>query len=287
MQSESIDINKMLERSKKRLAFESKSIKKMALYNFLNDGLANLIIDCRKDFENNIKQEGGYIRNSFHMQTIKLNEIALKTPTRLILIMNDSNDLKTDESLDYLRAYIKEQDLIDSIYIINQDDYREFVLKCPFFLINKDSDSLKVQIASTSFPLLVIDGIIYTGNFLNSKNIYQLKELDIKCIISMLKEKDFDLHNYFLNTHHIETDEVGHGEIDFNEAIDLINSEIQASNIPILIYCFSGQSLSIALCIAYLMKTKNWSLEFSTAYMMKIQPNLKLPSWLYTQLQRL
>ena len=74
--------------------------------------------------------------------------------------------------------------------------------------------------------------------------------------------------------------------IEYNEIYEYINKQINNKNIPILIYCFSGQSASIAVACVFLMKYKKWSIEFSIGYMMKISPIINIPSWLFTQLQR-
>ena len=52
-------------------------------------------------------------------------------------------------------------------------------------------------------------------------------------------------------------------------------------------YCLSGKSGSIATATAFIMKYKKWSFEFSVGYMMKLSPMIELPSWLFTQLQRI
>jgi protein tyrosine phosphatase (PTP) superfamily phosphohydrolase (DUF442 family) len=287
MNIDSIDMKKLIQRNKKRLNLETKQIKKLVFYNYLNDGKPNLIIDCRKCAEENYTKDGGYLRESHNINKFNPKEILLKQDTRLILILDNPTDLKESSALENIRTFIKDCDFIDGIYTIIHDDFRNFISKNPCFIINESSENIKVQLASTSFPLQVLDGQLYVGNFLNSKNLMQLKELGIRSIISLLKEEDKELSKMFSNVYHIETDEVGHGEIDFNEAIDIIEGEIKRTNVPVLVYCFSGQTLSLALCIAYLMKTKKWALEFATAFMMKVHPNLKIPTWLYTQLQRL
>jgi hypothetical protein len=183
---------------------------------------------------------------------------------------------------------IKKDDRIEKgIFVIHYTNYKEFINNYPFFLVNDKTELITKQLASTSFPLLVLDNFIYFGNFLNSKNLYQLKSLGINSILSLLVEEDKELKKMFNNYNFLRIDEENHAEVDFIEAIDLLDAEREMNKVPILLYCFSGQSVSIAICIAYLMKYKKWSLEFSTGYMMKLCPNFKVPSWLYTQLLRL
>lgn len=284
---ETIDYKNMLVETKKRISLDHKQIKKMSFYNFLNDNINNIIIDCRNDLETKQKNEGGKIRNSY--DTINLPDTnELKKGSRIILILDDDKDLRTDEDLEAVRKYIEIEDKIEKgIYVVKNSDYQIFVKDYQFFLLNENSELFTSQLAQTSFPLMILDNLLYTGNFLNSKNLHQIGCLKIGTIISLLHEEDVELKKNFKNCYFIETNEQAHSEIDFNEIVDLIDLERERKNTPILVYCFSGQSISMAICIAYLMKSKKWSIEFSTGYMMKICPNFKIPAWLYSQLQRI
>jgi hypothetical protein len=280
---EALEFKNLLEKSKQRYALETKQIKRMALYNYLNDNIPTTVIDCRRlDLENI-----SLIRDSYHSKNFPFNNIKFKSGIRLILVLEEDHDLKISEELESLRTYIKNEDMIEKgIFEIKNNDFQKFISEFKCFLVNNKSDELTINLARTSFPLMVLDNFLYVGNFMNSKNIYQLKVLNFGSIISLLKTEDSDLKKLFNNYNFFEVDEEKHSEIDFNEIIELIESEKQNQKGPVLIYCFSGQSVSLAVCIAYLTKYKKWSLEFSTAYMMKIFPNLKIQAWLYTQLLR-
>ena len=102
-----------------------------------------------------------------------------------------------------------------------------------------------------------------------------------------MKESDKELSELYGNNYrNFKHEEINHDEIEYNEIYEYINKQINNKNIPILIYCFSGQSASIAVACVFLMKYKKWSIEFSIGYMMKISPIINIPSWLFTQLQR-
>jgi len=290
---ECINFEHLLEQSKKRNALEFKQIKKLSLYNYINDGINTTIIDCRKDLIELQSKEGGYLQDiniykyGIESNTDKLN-IKTGSNSRLILIFDEDQILQSSQELFSLKDYIRKEDKIDrGIFIIKNSSYQEFLSEYNFFLKSPTTtDMLEIQLASTTFPLMIIDKFIYLGNILNSKNLNQLNKLKIKSIFSFLSEEDRDLSRVFANYHIFPVNEQNHSEIEFSEVIDLIDTEKDV-NSPILIYCFSGQSVSPAVCIAYLMKFKKWSLVFSTAYVMKICPNFKVPSWLYTQLQRI
>ena len=62
--------------------------------------------------------------------------------------------------------------------------------------------------------------------------------------------------------------------------------QIYNKQTPVLIYCFSGKTSSLAAAISVIMKFKKWPLELSMGYVMKLSPTIEIPSWLYTQLMR-
>ena len=255
-----INMKEMYQQTKQRMNLESRQIKKMMLYNYINDPIETVIFDCRE--KENLK-----------------NFPSIKPNSRLILILNDTENLKS-ENLKEISEKIKNNDNISKglFHIINSD-YLLFLNDYPFLNI-KNIDIINL-------PLCVLNNILYIGNFINSKNKKTLSLLKFKTIISLMKEPDKELGNLLgSNYRNFKHEESNHDEIDYNEIYDFISEEISNNNIPILIYCFSGQSGSIASAIAFLMKYKKWSIEFSIGYLMKISPTINIPSWLYTQLLR-
>lgn len=269
---------------KMRMELQSKPIKIHNFYNFLNDGLQNLIINCRKNTDEKEKLINSEEMNNFSFENF--NDSKLNYKFRLILIIENECDIKTEESLEGIRNFIKTNNNIISIFTINDEYFNKFKIKFPVFFLGENSKEIDKIIASSTFPLLILDDILYLGNFLNSKNICQINSLGIKSIISLLKEKDEVLEENFKGYFFFESDEVNHGNLEFQEIIEKIENQINEKQTPILIYCFSGQTLSVAACIVILMKIKKWSLMLATAYMMKIIPDLKIPAWLNFQLNK-
>ena len=62
--------------------------------------------------------------------------------------------------------------------------------------------------------------------------------------------------------------------------------QISNKQVPVLLYCFSGKTSSIAGAVSVIMKFKKWPLELSLGYAMKLSPTIEVPSWLYMQLMR-
>lgn len=259
-----INYNEMYQNTKKRMSFESKKIRQLLLYNYINDDLESIIIDCRDETSISIPKN-------------------VKENTRLILILNDNETLKDSKALENVRTFIKNEDNISKgLFYIFNSDYKQFCKDYPFY-----NDHI-CKIEPFHLPLCVLNQILYIGNFINSKNKKTLSLLKPKCIISLMKEPDKEFSELYKGHYrNFKHEEANHDEIEFEEIYHFILEEIEGKNTPILMYCFSGKSGSIATATAFIMKYKKWSFEFSVGYMMKLSPMIELPSWLFTQLQRI
>jgi hypothetical protein len=272
---------------KMRLEIQSKSIKFHSFYNYLNDGLKNVIIDCRLN-NNNEKEKLIGIEKLNNFSSNNFNDRKFNYKFRLILIIENDCDIKNDKNFEGLREFIKTNNNIILIFNINRENFSLFKNKFPIFFLREESQEMDIEriVAQSTFPLLILDNILYLGNYLNSRNKSQLNCLGVKSIISLLKEEDIILKENFENYFFIETDEVNHGNLEFYDVIEIVENQIKENNTPILIYCFSGQTLSVAASIAILMKIKKWNLMLASAYMMKIIPDFKIPNWLDYQLKK-
>lgn len=271
--NEAIEFKEMYRNTKKRMSLESKPIKRMLLYNYLNDGISTLIIDCRSKTENKLLSS-----------QILDSKYKVEDNSRVIVILSDTDELLFTKQLTNLREYIKNEDKItNGLFTMKEIDYNDFLKSNQYYLTEKSLYERKL-------PLCVINDKLYMGSFISSKNKVNLGLLGIKSIISLMAEDDKDFAQYFGDHYrNFKHEEVNHDEIDFNSIIEFMVKEIDESegNTPMLIYCFSGQSVSIAVCAAYIMASKKWSFEFSIGYMMKLSPQIKIPPWLFSQLQRL
>ena len=200
--------------------------------------------------------------------------------------MDKEQNLKIDKNLEELRLFIKNSQEIKEIFSI-RESFNNFQSKFRFFFLKRDSSTSLKQIASVTYPSMIVDNILFCGSFFNSRNYSQIQLLGIKSIIGLMKENDEQIKKHFDNYNFFEVDEANHSEIEISDIISLIESEIEIGKTPILLYCFSGQTCSLVVAIAYLMKTKKWNINFATAYIMKICNIRNFPGWLYTQLNRI
>lgn len=319
---EAIDYHSMYKETKKVLTLQFKQIKELMLYNLINDTRPYVIIDNRySNKENKINTEEGNLRNDVlsltelkdRMTKIKeikeikedkdkaMDELSLKQlNTRLIVIIanNDSINeiINTDINLInneksdyiYLIDFIRlNETKVSSLFYIKEDDFEEFRSFYPFYFIHKETKEVDCLLAKTHFPCCLIDGILFCGSFMQARNLKQLKALGIKSIIG-LTEQDQSLIKEFKDGEitYFPVKEDLKGEIEFSEIIKQFNLEMDENCYPVLVYCFSGKTLSVAVCIAILMKYKKLNLMAATAVVMKVMPDYKLPTWLYSQLQR-
>jgi hypothetical protein len=237
---------------------DSKRIKKMLFYNYINDPIESIIFDCR---------------NNYNIQTFP----KIPNNSRLILILNDNEDLKTSPNLEQIREKIKLTENISALFHIYNLDYNETLKSYPFLFMKNRID----------LPLCAINDILYIGGFINSKNKQTLELLKIKTMISLMKEPDKELTVKFGdNYRNFKHEEGKHDEIEFGELSDYVMEQIKNKNVPVLIYCFSGKTSSLAAAVSVIMKYKKWPMELSLGYVMKLSPTIEIPSWLYMQLLR-
>ena len=239
-------------------SLDSKRIKKMLFYNYINDSMESIIYDCRN------------IKNLQQFPIIPNN-------SRLILILRDNEDLKTSNDLTQVREKIRNNEAICGLFHIYNIDYNDTLKTYPFlFMKNR-----------INLPLCAINDILYIGGFINSKNKQTMQLLKIKTIVSLMKEPDKELSQAFGdNYRNFKHEEVNHDEIEYGEISDYVIKQIKNKKTPVLIYCFSGKTSSLAAAVPVIMKYKNWPLELSMGYIMKLSPTIEIPSWLYTQLMR-
>ena len=237
---------------------DSKRIKKMLFYNYINDPIESIIFDCRANF--NIQSFPKVPNNS-----------------RLILILKDNDDIKTSPNLEPIREKIQENENISALFHIFNTDYNDTLKTYPFLFMKNRID----------LPLCAINDILYIGGFINSKNKQTLELLKIKTIVSLMKEPDKELTASFGdNYRNFKHEEAKHDEIEFGDLSDFVNEQINNKNTPVLIYCFSGKTSSLGAAVAVIMKYKKWPLELSLGYVMKLSPTIEIPSWIYMQLMR-
>ena len=237
---------------------DSKRIKKMLLYNYINDSIESIIFDCRN--KNGLKNFPNIPNNS-----------------RLILILNDNEDIKTSKDLEQVRDKIRNNDQISGLFHIFNIDYNDTMKTYPFLFMKNRID----------LPLCAINDILYIGGFINSKNKQTMQLLRIKTIISLMKEPDKELTQAFGdNYRNFKHEEVNHDEIEYGDLSDYAIKQINNKQTPVLIYCFSGKTSSLAAAVPIIMKFKKWPLELSLGYVMKLSPTIEIAPWLYTQLMR-
>jgi hypothetical protein len=295
---EAINYKEMYNTTKSIMTYKIKKIKELSLYNFINDTKPYFILDYRFFFTNEDEKIENKEQDSIRSEVIRKAEfdinyksINLKNMnTRLIIITNDdeSEKIETNQNYELLRTFITlNLNNISKIYSIEETDYLDFKSFYPFFFVNSNSPYNDILLSKTHFPLCLLDGILFCGNFMNSKNLKQLKALGIKSIIG-LTEPDDSLKNEFKEgiVSYFTVREDLKGEIEFSEIVKQFNLEVDEDCYPVLVYCFSGKTLSIAACIAILMKYKKLNLMAATAILMKVIPDYNLPTWLYSQLQR-
>lgn len=256
-------------------------------FNQINDNCKIISgVNNIKSQEISSKEINKDLQTEIEDETFNHKTLLLMTNVKIIIIHNDDADFQSKE-FQNLRKYLEITELkIDKLYSINQTSYDEFLKYYGFFIVNSNTPKKEKLLAETNYPLNIIDGILFCGGFFNSRNLLQHQNLGIKSIIGLTAPDEELIARFKGCCNYITVQEDKKESIDFNEAYKYFQLELDENNYPILVYCFSGKTMSIALCIFILMKYKKLNLMGATAVMLKIIPDLKLPQWLYSQLQR-
>lgn len=284
---EPINYNELYKTTKDTFLIKSTRIKENSLYNIVNTDLPFKFVDFRsKVGELNEGSVKGTIHSTVENYNIDFPKIG--SNTRVIVILNEEwIHLEKDEYYQQLRELFKQFAFnIAKIYTIEHKDYGVFMASCQFLFSKSLSSDSELILAKTLFPLSIIPDMLYSGGFMNSRNLMQLNALGIRTLIGFT-QPDNGLKNQFKGeVMFFPVDEEKHDEIEFSEIVRQYEQLIENKEQPVLVYCFSGKTVSLAVCIAILMKIKKMNLLAATAQIMKINKDFKLPNWIYSQLQR-
>ena len=260
-----IDMRQMYKNMKCVLNFESKKIKKLMLYNYLNDEINSIFYDTvGKD---NFDELDKVINSS--------------PPSRLLLLLPPNASLLSPSLLRLRETIKKNHEKILSLHHIFLSDFADFTAEFPFF---KD----KISQNHIRLPLCVLSKILFLGNFVNGKNKKNLEMLHVRSVVSLMAERDKELDAAFGDKYrNFRFVEKNHDEIEFGEVSEWMMEAVNNNDTPILIYDFVGKGVSSSACAAFLMDYKKWPMELCIGYMMKLSSQINnIQPFLYMQLQR-
>lgn len=295
-----INIKQLYNQTKKIMTLKTKFITTTKLYNILNDNSPYKIVDIRQESEGkpvisseNIKNEvtsfcGSCVSSLYSVQSTQItvnihnclsNQIS-KPNTRLVLIV--LKDFIVENNLEvkkYIQLY---QDFISDIYLCVDSVFYSFLSRFSFY-----TNNTTINVSNTSFPLCIIEDVLYIGNYIQARSPLLLNALHIKSAIGIISH-DQNLVSQYGNEmiSFFPVDEEKKEEVDFKEVHLQFEEYCLSKQSPVLLFCFTGKSLSLACCIYIIMMYKKVNLLGATAYIMSIIPGFKLSPWLYSQLQR-
>lgn len=145
------------------------------------------------------------------------------------------------------------------------------------------SGPLDNHIASASHASEIIPGLLYLGGFWNAQNMYELSFNRIQCILNCayeLKRPDFAMSHFGSSGYRkLNWDDSPEQLVlmDLPNALDFIYNSL-VNDKPVLVHCAQGISRSATVIIAYLIKTRNFSvqeaLQFVRAKRPGVNPNI-------------
>ena len=111
-------------------------------------------------------------------------------------------------------------------------------------------------------------GGIFLGNLESAKNVYKLKQNNIKAVLTVAARSDISYHKSEIKNHEIIlADDVPSFNLSkyFDHIFNWIDNERRMQH-NVLVHCFAGISRSATALIAYLMMKNNWTYDKSLFY---------------------
>ena len=238
--------------------------------------------------------EKSHIHTAIHVDINHPEKSLIQSSRKLICMdypktkdTDNDNDNKTKNSDEKYRKFYS-YCVIDKAcknFRITTDDFdfdefqRQFPLICPSVSEDSEMDSDRKK-----YPNVIIPNELYLGDMWNRNDIKCLKELGITHIVDATKdnfEKDkFEILKIALpDTPQAPIEQYFDSAIEFVQKA-LVNNE----NNRVLIHCQMGISRSTTLTIAYLMKSKKYSLYDAYKLCKECRPRIRPNDGFYQRL---
>ena len=123
----------------------------------------------------------------------------------------------------------------------------------------------------------IIPGKLYLGNVVNVNRLQWLDQHNIQTIVCVASPRDVVIRDEIRackTVHQFEIIDNEHQILDFDPIVQLIEDSMLQGG-AVLVNCAVGISRSASFVIAYLMKTRNMSLDAAFAFVKKARPKIQ------------
>ncbi|KAL1562343.1 Protein-tyrosine-phosphatase ibr5 [Salvia divinorum] len=131
----------------------------------------------------------------------------------------------------------------------------------------------------SAFASEILSEFLYLGSFDNAARSELLKSQGISCILNAVPSCQ-NLYKNSFNYHRLQYDQ----KLPFDDAIQFLE-QCEKERARVLVHCMSGKSRSPAIVMAFLMKSKGWTLAQSYQWVKEHRPSVELNPAVYQQLQ--
>ncbi|KVH93171.1 protein-tyrosine-phosphatase IBR5 [Cynara cardunculus var. scolymus] len=137
----------------------------------------------------------------------------------------------------------------------------------------------KTLIQVSAFPSEILQGFLYLGSYDNASRSELLKTLGISRVLNTVPACQNLYKNSF--TYHCLPDSP---TLAFNDAVEFLE-QCEKDKARVLVHCMSGKNRSPAVVMAYLMKSRRWTLDQSYQWVKEYRPSVDLNPAVLQQLQ--
>nr|XP_043624316.1 protein-tyrosine-phosphatase IBR5 [Erigeron canadensis] len=137
----------------------------------------------------------------------------------------------------------------------------------------------KTLITVSAFPSEILPEFLYLGSYDNASRSELLKTIGITRVLNTVPACQNLYKNSF--TYHCLTDSP---TIAFDNAVEYLE-QCEKENARVLVHCMSGKNRSPAVVMAYLMKSRRWTLDQSYQWVKERRPPVDVNPDVMKQLQ--
>lgn len=137
----------------------------------------------------------------------------------------------------------------------------------------------KTLIQVSAFPSEILPEFLYLGSYDNASRSELLKTLGISRVLNTVPACQNLYKNSF--TYHCLPDSPA---LAFDDAVQFLE-QCEKDKARVLVHCMSGKNRSPAIVMAYLMKSRRWTLDQSYQWVKERRPSVDLNPGILQQLQ--
>eukprot|EP01084_Bolivina_argentea_P169719 294181_1 len=279
-----VDANEEYKINKCVIDVSYKQIGMFGLYNILQQDIALYDIRTKEQFEISHIKHAVNISDPFKLKQFESNRYM-----SFSIVIYGDNQSNSKDRLNYLYQMAASNDKENKLFVFD-GIFNDFYNKYTFLCVDEESK----QESFIEYPSMLLDQL-FIGDAYMAQNNEIITNLQITHIVNVTASAltSFQLNKNIakkLIYYQIKIDDAAAENIIdyFDKVCEFIDNVINEKGKwnKVLVHCMLGISRSSTICIAYLMKSKNYSLDDAYLLLKKARPRIKPNAGFWEQLTK-